>query len=76
MGKIEDRVYALFQKVRQLLTTDDDVLLGICALVSRKSGVPVIAYRLIVLACLCFWPWVTALVYVVLGLFLQEDSST
>ena len=76
LNKIEDRIYALWLNLRRLLTTDDDVLLGTCASLSRKTNIPVVAIRLVALVSAGFWPIITLIVYVVANLLIYDSDES
>ena len=75
MAKIEDRIYSAYSRIQRLFTNEDDVLLGVCANISRRLNMPVVVPRILGLVAFFFWPIITAVVYVVLGAVLSEVSE-
>ena len=72
----EDKLQALWQAIQERAMTPDPVLLGVCAYLANKLGIPVVAIRLVALVCVYLWPIITTLVYIVLRFFLEPDRDT
>ncbi|MCY3858630.1 MAG: PspC domain-containing protein [Gammaproteobacteria bacterium] len=72
----EDRLQSLWQATQERFTTTDAVLLGVCAYLASRLGIPVAVLRIAVLACAYFWPLVTVVVYVVARFFIDSDEET
>lgn len=71
----EDRLQSLWQSIQERFTTTDAVLLGVCAYLANRLGIPVAVIRIAVLVCAYFWPLITALVYVVARFFIDSDDE-
>ncbi|MYD42389.1 MAG: hypothetical protein F4W90_00690 [Gammaproteobacteria bacterium] len=76
MSNWEDRLQEVWDETRDLFLTVDAVLLGVCAHLSRKLGIPVVALRILGLICAFMWPQITAVVYVGLRFFIDPDSQS
>ena len=71
----EDRLQSLWQATQERFTTPDAVLLGVCAYLAKKIGIPVAVIRIAVLACAYFWPVFTVVIYVVARFFIEVDED-
>lgn len=71
----EDRLQALWQATHERFTTPDAVLLGVCAYLANRLGIPVAVLRIAVIACAYFWPLFTVMIYVVARFFIDTDEE-
>ena len=53
----------------------DAVLLGVCAYLANRLGIPVAVIRIAVIACAYFWPLITVVVYIVARFFIDADEE-
>ncbi len=72
----EDRLQSLWQATQERFTTPDAVLLGVCAYLAKRIGIPVAVIRVAALACAYFWPVITIVVYVVARFFIEVDEES
>ena len=72
----EDRLQSLWQAIQERFTTPDAVLLGVCAYLATRLGIPVAVIRIAVIACAYFWPLITLVVYVVARFFIEADEES
>ena len=71
----EDRLQNLWRATQERFTTTDPVLLGVCAYLANKIGIPVAAIRVAALVCVYIWPVITTLIYVVARFFMEVDEE-
>lgn len=71
----EDRLQSLWQATQERFTTPDAVLLGVCAYLAKKIGIPVAVIRIAVLVCAYLWPVITVVIYVVARFFIEADED-
>ena len=71
----EDRLQSLWQATQELFTTPDAVLLGVCAYLANKLGIPVVVIRIAALAGAYLWPVITVVIYVVARFCIEVDED-
>ena len=75
MTNFESRFQRVWGLLSDRFTTPNRVVLGVCAFVSQKFGLPVVALRVIGLVLLCFYPLTCLIIYLIASFFVEESTD-